>query len=82
MSQTIQRAEQPSALDVRKLVAAFGGRQQLTNKLRNAGSDIANVRVVDGWILRGRIPANRLLEIARVAAAENKPFDILQFQGK
>ena len=69
-------------LDVKAIVAYFGGRPALTNKLKKAGPDIANVRVLDGWILRGRIPASRLLEIARVAAAEGKPFDILAFQRK
>jgi len=52
----------------------------LATKLQRAGSDIRNVRVVDGWLLRGRIPATRLMEIARVAYAENRRFDILEFQ--
>jgi len=73
---------QTQDLDVQRVVAHFGGRQSLTNKLQKAGSDIANVRVLDGWIFRGRIPSPRLIEIAKVAAAEHRTFDILMFQKK
>jgi hypothetical protein len=55
-------------LDVRGVVAKFGGRAQLFRKLCLAGIDIS-YRTIDNWLYHGIIPMQRYLQLIDLARA-------------
>lgn len=56
-------------LDVRGVIAKFGGRAQLYRKLCLAGIEIS-YRTIDNWLYHGIIPMNRYLQLIDLAKAE------------
>lgn len=58
-----------TVLDVRGVIAKFGGRAQLYRKLCLAGVEIS-YRTIDNWLYHGIIPMNRYLQLIDLAKAE------------
>ena len=58
-----------TVLDVRGVIAKFGGRAQLYRKLCLAGIEIS-YRTIDNWLYHGIIPMNRYLQLIDLAKAE------------
>jgi len=58
-----------TVLDVRGVIAKFGGRAKLFRKLCLAGVEISH-RTIDNWLYHGIIPMNRYLQLIDLAKAE------------
>lgn len=62
-------------LDVPRVIDRFGGRTQLHSRLVREGHDVS-IKMLEKWRERGRIPANWIVELIRLARAEGKPLDL------
>jgi hypothetical protein len=52
--------------DVKAIVARFGGRTDLQLRLKKSGNDV-NIRTIDQWIYRNKIPATYIIILAHLA---------------
>jgi hypothetical protein len=67
-----------SRLDIRKLVAHFGGRIELWRRL-DARGVVLSVKTIEKWTERDNIPAGRLVQLMELAQHQGRPLDLNNF---
>lgn len=65
-------------IDIKKLVAHFGGRTELFRRLEARGFKIT-VKAIEKWSERGNIPSHRLIQLMELAQYEKRPLDLNLF---
>lgn len=65
-------------LDIRKIIARFGGRSELHRRLKARGCGLS-VKTVEKWIERDNIPSHRLVQLIELAAHEKRPLDLIDY---
>jgi len=71
-------AKTPS-LDVRNYIEAFGGRQQVINRIRKRFAVKLSIKQVDKWVERGSIPGAHLVCLQVIGEETNPPITMLDF---
>jgi len=64
--------------DVQRLVEHFGGKASLHAKLVGAGMKL-NIRTIEQWLYRKRIPATVLATMLRLSVTDGQPLDLAAF---
>lgn len=67
-------SSQHGTLNVRAIVAFFGGRTELVRKLKEHDICEISVHSVSKWQLRNQIPGYRLMDLSALARATGKRF--------
>ena len=65
-------------LDIRRLVARFGGQSELYRRLTSRGVALS-AKAIEKWIERDNIPSARLVQLFELAIAEGHPIDLNTF---
>ncbi len=65
-------------LDIRQLVAHFGGRIELWRRLEARGIKLS-VKTIEKWTERDNIPASRLCQLMELAQHQGRALDLNNF---
>lgn len=65
-------------IDIRKLVAHFGGRAELHRRLEARGFKLS-IKTIEKWLERDNIPAVRIAQLLELAQHERRPLDLNSF---
>lgn len=65
-------------IDVKKLVAYFGGRSELHRRLDSKGFKMS-IKTIEKWSERSNVPAKRLIQLMSLARLENRSLDLNAF---
>jgi len=65
------------ALDVQSFIEAFGGRQQVINRMRKRFSVDLSIKQVDKWIERDSIPGAYLVTLQIIGSEMDPAIEIL-----
>jgi hypothetical protein len=63
-------------LDVKSIIARFGGRMELWRRLCAEGHSIS-VKAIEKWSERGSIPSAKLIWLIKLAEREGKPINLI-----
>lgn len=65
-------------IDVRKLVARFGGQGELCRRM-NAKGYAVSLKAIEKWIERDSIPGKRIIQLFELGISEGHPIDLHGF---
>lgn len=65
-------------IDVRKLVARFGGQGELCRRM-NAKGYVVTLKAIEKWIERDSIPGKRIIQLFELGISEGHPIDLYGF---
>ena len=65
-------------LDIKKLVAYFGGRINLWRKL-NAAGYVLSIKTIEKWSERDSLPAHRIVQLMDLAKRDGRVIDLNSF---
>lgn len=65
-------------IDIKKLIAHFGGRMELHRRLEARGFKLS-VKAIEKWTERDNLPANRIVQLMELAQHERRPLDLNLF---
>ncbi len=65
-------------LDIKKLVAHFGGRINLWRKLNAAGYTLS-IKTIEKWSERDSLPAHRIVQLMDLAKRDGRVIDLNSF---
>lgn len=69
----------PPYLDVRGLIAYFGGRTAATKRLKMEANTHLSPKAIDQWVARQRIPAIHLQKLIAIGRNNKRPLSIKRF---
>jgi hypothetical protein len=62
-------------LDIKKLVARFGGRMELWRRMNARGYELS-VKTIEKWGERNSVPSARIMELLELATYEKHPINL------
>jgi hypothetical protein len=65
-------------IDVKKLVARFGGQGELCRRM-NAKGYAVSLKAIEKWISRDSLPGKRILQLFELGISEGHPIDLYGF---
>lgn len=78
LSSNLAEQQMKTQLDIKAVIAHFGGRIELWRKMNRRGHKLS-VKTIEKWGERSAIPAPRLLQLMDLAIAQGKVLNLNKF---